>query len=323
MPDRNRSAMGSTPPHPARAKEAWWIGAGLCILSAASYGSTPILGKLGYANGLTLTNMLSLRFGGAAIVLFAYLALFQRRVIYPGRRWSIILFLIGAVGYAGNTALFFGALQRIPASMASPILFIYPVFVALSEWMITRISPSRREWAAIAMAVAGVFFAAGLDFTNTMGQLDVANGMGLAMVLGSAVLYTTYVIINYRLTQKVGAWVSVAWISAGAAVSFSLAGWITGTLDFNMSPTSVWILLGMIIFSTILPLGTFLAGMARTGPTTASLVSTLEPAFTVLLALALLGERLTLLQGVGIGLVLAAAILLTISHGRRGPQLTR
>ena len=320
MPNTNRSPMQSTTPHHARAKEAWWIGAGLCILSAASYGSAPILGKLGYANGLTLTNMLSVRFGGAAIALFAYLALFQRRVIFPGMRLSIILFLIGAVGYAGNTALFFGALQRIPASMASPILFIYPVFVALSEWMITRIPPTRREWGAIAMAGVGVFLAAGLDFTNAMGQIDAASGLGIMMALGSSVCYTAYVISNYRLTQKVGAWVSVAWITAGAAASFSLAGWISSTLVFNLSSTSVGILLGMIIFSTIIPLGTFLAGMARTGPTTASLLSTLEPAFTVLLALTLLSERLTLLQGVGIGLVLASSILLTFSHRHRGPE---
>lgn len=320
MSNTNQSPMQSITPQHARAKEARWIGIGLCILSAASYGSTPILGKLGYANGLTLTIMLSLRFGGAAIALFVYLALFQRRVIYPGRRLSIILFLIGAVGYAGNTALFFGALQRIPASMASPILFIYPVFVALSEWMISRIPPTRREWMAIGMAVVGVFLAAGLNFTNTMAQMDSASGLGIVMVLGSSVCYTAYVISNYHLTQKVGAWVSVAWIAAGAAASFNLAGGITGTLVVNLSLTGVWILLGMIVFNTILPLGTFLAGMTRTGPTTASLLSTLEPAFTVLLALALLGERLTLLQGVGIGLVLASAILLNISHGRRGTE---
>ena len=322
MPNTNRSPMQSTTPHHARAKEAWWIGAGLCILSAASYGSAPILGKLGYANGLTLTNMLSVRFGGAAIILFTYLALFQRRVIFPGMRLSIILFLIGAVGYAGNTALFFGALQRIPASLASPILFTYPVFVALSEWMITRIPPTRREWVAIMMTVVGVFLAAGLDLTNTGGQFDASSGLGILMVLGSSVVYTAYVICNYHLTQKVDALVSVAWISAGAATSFSLVGWITSTLVFNLSSKGGGILLGMIVFSTILPLSTFLAGMARTGPTTASLLSTLEPAFVVLLALALLGEHLTLLQGVGVGLVLAAAILLTLSLGRRGQQPT-
>ncbi|HEY46305.1 MAG: hypothetical protein AMJ88_05410 [Anaerolineae bacterium SM23_ 63] len=316
MQNTNRSSMQSTTPHPARAKEPRWIGAGLCVLSAASYGSISILGKYGYANGLTLTNMLSLRFGGAAIALFATMALFHRRVIYPGRRLSMLLFLIGAVGYAGGTALFFGALQRIPASLASPILFIYPVFVSLSQWRISRIPPVRREWVAILMAVVGVFLTAGLDSSTAISLLGDNTILGMTMVLGSAILYAAFVLSSDRLIREVGAWVSTAWIFAGAAVSFGLVGWLTGTLDFNLSSTGVGILLMMIIFSTILPLSTFLAGMARIGPTAASLLSTLEPAFTVLLAMVLLGERLILLQGVGIGLVLASAILLTLSHSR-------
>jgi drug/metabolite transporter (DMT)-like permease len=317
----NRFATGSTPPHTPLTQEARWIGAVLCVLSAASFGSTPILGKLGFASGLTLANMLSLRFGGAALVLFAYLALFQRRAIYPGRRRSTLLFFIGAICYAGSTALFFGALLRIPASLASPTFFIYPVFVVLAAWMITQIPPAWREWMAIAMAVAGVFLAAGLDSSKIFSQFGDATGFSLAMVLGSAILYAAYVISSDRLTREVGAWVSTAWISAGAAVSLGFAGWITGKLDFDLSPTNVWILLGMIVLNTVLPLGTFLAGMAHIGPTAASLLSTLEPVFSVLLALALLGERLTLLQGVGVGLVLAAAILLTFSHRRQRPEL--
>ncbi len=136
------------------------------------------------------------------------------------------------------------------------------------------------------------------------------------MVLGSSVFYAAYVISSDRLTRKVGARVSLAWITAGAAVSFSLAGWITDTLAFNLSATNVVILLAMVVFGTILPLGTFLAGMARIGPTVASLLSTLEPAFTIMLALVLLGERLIPLEGAGVGLVLAAAMLLTLSHDR-------
>ncbi|MCJ7568585.1 MAG: DMT family transporter, partial [Anaerolineales bacterium] len=72
--------------------------------------------------------------------------------------------------------------------------------------------------------------------------------------------------------------------------------------------------LGMVTLSTILALGTFLAGMQRVGPTTASLLSTLEPVFTVLLAIVFLGEFLTTIQTVGGGLVLAAAVLLSTSR---------
>jgi drug/metabolite transporter (DMT)-like permease len=70
----------------------------------------------------------------------------------------------------------------------------------------------------------------------------------------------------------------------------------------------------MVTLSTILALGAFLAGMQRVGPTTASLLSTLEPVFTVLLAMIFLGEFLTTTQVVGGGLVLSAAVLLSTSR---------
>jgi drug/metabolite transporter (DMT)-like permease len=66
----------------------------------------------------------------------------------------------------------------------------------------------------------------------------------------------------------------------------------------------------MSLFSTVLPLTTFLAGMARVGPTAAALLSTLEPVFTVGLAALFLGETLSLRQVVGAVLVLAAIVLL-------------
>jgi drug/metabolite transporter (DMT)-like permease len=78
----------------------------------------------------------------------------------------------------------------------------------------------------------------------------------------------------------------------------------------------VAIILAMIFLSTIMALGTFLAGMRLVGPTTASLLSTLEPVFTVLLAVLLLQEALRPLQIVGGGLVLAAVVLLSLPGTR-------
>ena len=49
-------------------------------------------------------------------------------------------------------------------------------------------------------------------------------------------------------------------------------------------------MLGMIVFSTIIPVVTFLAGLERIGPTNAAMLSTLEPVVTVLLAAWLFGE---------------------------------
>jgi drug/metabolite transporter (DMT)-like permease len=64
------------------------------------------------------------------------------------------------------------------------------------------------------------------------------------------------------------------------------------------------------VVSSALPMVTFFAGMARVGPSTASILSTFEPVVTVTLAYLVFSERLTLVQLGGATLVLGAALLL-------------
>jgi drug/metabolite transporter (DMT)-like permease len=67
---------------------------------------------------------------------------------------------------------------------------------------------------------------------------------------------------------------------------------------------------GIVLISTILPVSTFLLGLARVGASTASIVSCFEPVVTVSLAMALYGERLGPAQLAGGALVLCAVVLL-------------
>ncbi|MCK5316769.1 MAG: DMT family transporter, partial [Anaerolineales bacterium] len=176
---------------------------------------------------------------------------------------------------------------------------------------------SAREWVALALASFGVLLT-----LNPVRILQSAGGgsidlLGVALVIGSAVWYAAYIIIFDRFSHRADPWVSLVWISLGAGISFTAAGAFSHTLDFKIGLEGILILLGMVTLSTILALGTFLAGIQRVGPTTASLLSTLEPVFTVLLAIVFLGEFLTTIQTLGGGLVLAAAVLLSAS--RRHP----
>jgi drug/metabolite transporter (DMT)-like permease len=296
-----------------------WTGIALCSVSAASYSTLSILGKVAYQHGLTLPQMLGYRFGGAAVLLFAYLAIFQRRRLFPEFRSALFLFAIGAFVYASNAGLYFGALQRIPASLAGLLLFIYPLFVTLGEGIRKRRAPSRRQWAVMALALTGVVLTTGLDreaFVQAGRPLDLA---GVIMALGAAVLYAAYILLTSRFIHRAGAWVGTAWLAAGAGLSFSALGWATGVMFDPLPPTAILIVLGLILISTILPLGTFLAGVERIGPSTASFISTLEPVFTVLLAFLILGESLNWVQGLGGVLVVVSALLLSLPGRARVP----
>jgi drug/metabolite transporter (DMT)-like permease len=296
----------------ARAPEARWIGAGLCTLSAAGFATLAILVKLAYAQGMSLFGLLSLRFGGAAVLLVAFLLL-RRTHLYFGFRRSVPLFLLGAVGYAMQASLYVGSLQRIPASVAALLLYSYPVFVALLAWVFNHRRPSRQEWAAMGLALIGVILTIGP--VGKVGRLDA---LGLGLVFISAGWYAGYILISERFVRQAGALVSTAWITLGAFCTFTAAGWVTRSLPGALTPAAGWIMAGMILFSTILPIGAFLAGMVRVGPTAAALLSTLEPVFTVLLAAWLLAEGLTGSQLVGGGLVLVAVIVLSLPSHRPG-----
>jgi len=73
---------------------------------------------------------------------------------------------------------------------------------------------------------------------------------------------------------------------------------------------------------TMIAISFFMAGLPRIGANRASLLSTWEPVVTVLLAVIVLGDRLSLVQAVGGLLVLLAVVVVQAAHlWRPGPQV--
>lgn len=70
-------------------------------------------------------------------------------------------------------------------------------------------------------------------------------------------------------------------------------------------------MLAIALLSTVLAILTFFAGLQRLGAARASMLSTLEPVVTVILAALLLGEHVGLTQALGGGLILAGVLWLT------------
>lgn len=286
-------------------------GTALCALSAAGFASLTILGKLAFQLDMNLVTILGLRFGVAASLLAIFLKFVKGQRIFWGWRLTAQLLLLGGVGYAGQSALYFASLNRNPASINSLLLYVYPVFVALLSWRFNLVRPSRREFGALVIASTGVLLTIGVDFKGGSLETSVAP-VGVVLVLASAAWYAAYIIASDRFVHSVGPWVSTTWIAAGAGSSFLLAGLFTGTFEPGLSLSTAAIILGMVLLSTIMALGTFLAGVRIVGPTTASLLSTLEPVFTVVLAMVILQEHLSTIQVSGGFLVLVAVVLLTL-----------
>jgi len=287
-------------------------GAGLCLLSAAAFGTLGIFGRLASDAGANTATTLLVRFGLAALV-FAAVLLWTggwRALRGLSRRVVLTGLALGAAGYSLQSGLYFAAIGRLDVSLVALLLYTYPAFVTIAALALGRLAPSPRIGAALALASAGlvlVLVAAGT------GAFDVT---GALMAIGASLTYTTYILVSDGIVGDVDPFALALLVLTGATVSFSVAGLATGSIDFAL-PAEAWLWLVLIaLVSTVVAVSAFFAGLRRVGPSEAAILSTFEPPVTVALAFAVLGERLSVVQLAGGALVLAAVVLLQLPARR-------
>jgi drug/metabolite transporter (DMT)-like permease len=298
-----------TPRRPSAA-----AGVALCLVSAAGFGAMAIFGKLAYDAGVDTLTLLLVRFTFAGAIFWAVLV--ARPALRPTRGIATGLAL-GAVGYATQSGLFFGALHRLDASLLALVLYTYPAWVTLGAFALGRERPTRRRLISLALASAGlVVVLAGAS----SGRFDA---LGAAMGLGAALAYTTYILVADRAGAQMPPLTLSALVCFGAIITFALVGETSGQLDTSFEGEG-WLWLALIaVVSTAMPIAAFFAGLARVGPSTASILSTFEPVVTVTLAYLAFSERLSAVQLVGASMVLGAAVLLTATRSAAAPRVGR
>jgi drug/metabolite transporter (DMT)-like permease len=274
----------------------------LCLLSAAGFAAMPIFARQAYATGIELTPLLALRFVMAAAMLWALVLLRRRPLGSP--RGLVLGAALGFGGYALQAGLYFGAIQRIDVGLASLLLYAYPSLVTLAAFALRRESPTRRKLGALALASSGVLL------VLAGGGTGAIDWLGVAMALACAGFYTVFILGSERASAKTPAVPFAASVATGAAVTFAIAALFTGGVHASAEGV-MWA--GVIaLFSTVMPIVMFVAGLARVGASTAAIASTVEPALTVALAWIVLGETLGPLQLAGGALVLSAVVLLQL-----------
>ena len=286
----------------------------MCLASGAAFGAMAVFGKLSYDEGATVGTLLVVRFGLAAVLFWLLLAArgSLREVRRLGRRDLGLALALGAAGYALQAGGYFAALERIDASLLALILYTYPAMVAGAALAIGRERLNGRKVAALLLASSGlVLVLAGAG----AGALDP---LGAALGLGAAMVYTTYILVSERVVARVRPPVLAAIVCTGAAASLLVGTTLLGEFRPADLTAAGWGWLACLaVISTVGAVSLFFAGLDRVGPTAASILSTVEPVVTVLLAFLVFGEVLGAVQLAGGALVLAAVLVLNLRWNRR------
>ena len=286
-------------------------GIALCLVSACGFALMAIFAKQAYAEGVGVTSLLAARFVLAAAVFWAIVGLRHTSPARPPRRVVLAAVALGAIGYSVQAGFFFSALQHIDASLTSLLLYTFPALVCVGAVLLGR---ERFEaWKAGALVVAS----AGTALVLLGGGSGDLQAKGVLLGLGAGITYSVYILVAEVVVGRVDAWLFSALVASGAAVTLTLTGAVGGSLELDLGAAGWSWIVAIALVCTVMPISTFLLGMARVGSSTASIVSTVEPLVTVSLAVVLLGESLGPAQVLGGALVIGAVIAL---QSRRAEQ---
>jgi drug/metabolite transporter (DMT)-like permease len=294
------------------------VGALLALLSASAFGLFAVLLKVAGDEGADSVTVLACRFVIAAPILWLLAARpwrpGPRPRLVPSGRLAAGGLILGLVGYSGQAALFQAAVNRTGAALADLLLYAYPAMVLAAAWVVGRERPTSQRFAALVVASVGVVL------VLVGGGESSFDGLGVTLGLGAALAYTLYVMGSDTVVQGLQPLSLAALVATGAAIAYVGAGLlgIGGGLDLGFTATAWWAVIGIAIAGTVVAVTAFLAALELIGPSRASILSTLEPVVTVVLAYLLLGERLEPVQLVGGALVLTACVLLQL-RARRAP----
>lgn len=278
-------------------------------VSSASFGFSPLFSIALIVAGLSNFDILTYRWGTAALVLMLYAYIRKKTLrLSSNELWKVIL--LSALRSITSIMLLIGY-ANIASGIASTINFMYPVVVALCMMLFFGEKKCMANVISIAMSILGVYLLASGDGLIVNGGNTT---LGLVCSIISAVSFAAYYIVMKRTkADKIEVVKFTTWIMMLSAVYFLIGGFIFEGRITLVTGGKEWLyILGLGLWSTMVSNFTGVKAIRRIGPTMTSILGALQPLTAVILGVIFLDEHLGISTFIGIALILAAVIIVVL-----------
>ena len=281
------------------------------IITGITYGLNPLFGVPLMKNGMPVESILFFRYAIAVLILGVVLLFDRQNFKVSWKQFGILLVL--GVFYTASSTFLFQAYNYIPSGLATTLVFLYPVLVALIM-VFLRVVPSWQVWVAIAATFVGVII---MTQSHSTQKIDP---IGVLLSLASALSYAFFIVIinrskaisnmsNSLLTFYVLIVGAIFFLSRVVASGENLTAGIETKLD--------WLnLVGLAILPTIVSTATLAVATRNIGATKASVLGVFEPITAILVGTLVFGEALTNNIIIGILIAMFAVSFMIISTKR-------
>lgn len=282
----------------------------LGAVAAVSYGTNPLFAVPLYEAGMNVSSVLFYRYVFAAMIL-GLIMLVRGESLRLARRDLPLMMLLGIL-FALSSVLLFEAYNYMDVGLASTLLFVEPVFIALILWIFYHDRISLWTILSIAICLAGVIFLC------NPGPGAHVSAEGVTLVIFSSLAYALYMVIinKSRIGKLHGSTITFYSLLFGLIV---FAARTNCFFDVQPVPSRLlpWVcVVGLSIIPTIVSLLTVAVSIQYIGSVAVSILGALEPITGVLFGVLLFGEILTIRATIGIVLILCAVMTLILTKNR-------
>lgn len=258
--------------------------------------------------------------------LFAILILAPIAWRYVVRDWAIvranwkILLLMGAVGVGTHNGLAYLGLNFTTATNGVILNSFIPVMIVTISWIFLHERLTASQGAGVAISLFGVLTILSEGSLATL--LDFRVNIGDLFIILSMAMWSTYtILLRWRPSGiDVRSFLLVIAVIGDLCVLPFWVGEMALGRHLHWSWTNFAAILTVSLFSSVLAYLFWNRGVEEVGANVSGLFVHLMPVFGIVLAWAILGERLAPFHVAGIVLILAG-IWVTSRYGRRRPDV--
>lgn len=280
----------------------------LACVAASTYGLNPLFALTLYADGMDSDSVLFFRYLLALPVVGLMLKIRGHSFIMPAKQFSIIAVL--GLLFAISSLTLFLSYHYMAAGIASTILFVYPILVALIMGIFFHEKISKATVVCMVLATLGI----ALLYNGPSGAS--LSMQGTLLVLVSALSYAIYIVgVNLDVLEKVATLKVTFWALLSGLMIFVIRLAMAGSISIPHTPALWFNVVALAVFPTAISLMCTTMAIQYIGSTPTAILGALEPLTAIVIGVTVFHEEMTPRIFCGL-LMIIVAVSIVVAGGK-------
>jgi drug/metabolite transporter (DMT)-like permease len=274
----------------------------VCIVVATlGYSIIPLLAEMSLSSGLSSATLLFYRFFFAGAAFFIYCTVLRKNIRISTGKEMLRICAAGVI-YSVQCISFFSAFNYVSASLGEVIYHCYPLFTLVLAALFLKERITKWKVSGVVLSVIGtavVLYA----------PWESAEVRGIVYVVVTAMVSSVYMVYVKRWLANVDTIKLTMYLCFICAAVYLCYSTIKGEFVVITTPKIIIYVSLLAFWSTVVGFFAFMKALSLLPVGQVSVLSLLEPLFTIMLAYLIFGAGLTKMQLTGTALILLAIFI--------------